>query len=220
MQENRQASSLSIAYALVLLMGVVVAQSEATFASDSSTPQAASPPEGRAQSGEPDGSRDPFGDGGIGIEVGMGLLGEAWNLNNRREWLADGMLSVWWRFAKRASLVVEFHATRVFQEPSRDAFVTGVLPVVRVRVRESTFGDLFAELGTGASWSDTEVPERGTRFNFVGIAGLGLSHSISRQTSLTTGIRWFHLSNNGREGDDRNPDVQALGGYAALTLAF
>jgi hypothetical protein len=34
------------------------------------------------------------------------------------------------------------------------------------------------------------------------------------------GFRWIHLSNNGREGHDRNPDIQALGGYAAVSVGF
>ncbi len=220
MHENRRASRSRLPYVLLLLVGAVIAQGGEALASDSPAQQEPRLQEGGATSAEPADSQDPFEKGSAGIELGMGLLGETWNLNNRREWLADGMLSMWWSFVNHATLVIEFHATRVFQEPSRDAFVTGILPVLRVRVAESTVGNVFAELGVGASWSDTAVPERGTRFNYLATAGLGVSRAIGRQTSLTTGFRWFHLSNNGREGRDRNPDIQALGGYAALTLTF
>jgi hypothetical protein len=156
----------------------------------------------------------------VGVEFGLGLLTEAWNSNGSRESVADGTLGVWWAFASRATLVVEFHATRVFQESPRDAFVTGIAPVVRIKALDRGQWDMFAEFGIGGMWSDTAVPARGTRFNYLGIAGLGLSRALGEQTSLTTGVRWWHLSNNGLEGRDHNPDIQALGGYVALTIAF
>jgi hypothetical protein len=165
-------------------------------------------------------SPGPFVRGTVGIEFGFGFLGEAWNLNRGREWLADGRLSVWWALLERATLVVDFHATRVFQHPLRDAFVTGVTPGVRFRIVRGEAWDLFAEIGVGPSWSDTVVPQRGTRFNYVGHTGIGLSRRLGRQVHGIVGFRWLHLSNNGREGDDRNPDIQALGGYAAVNIGF
>lgn len=162
----------------------------------------------------------PFEKGAVGVEFGLGLLGEAWNLNRGREWLADGTLSVWWAFVNRASLVAQVHATRVFQQPNRDAFVTGFTPLVRFQLLDKEYLDLFTEIGVGASWSDTVVPPRGTRFNYVGLAGLGVSRRLGRQTHAIVGFRWLHLSNNGREGRDRNPDIQAIGGYGAVTIGL
>jgi hypothetical protein len=162
----------------------------------------------------------PFARGTVGIELGCGLLGEAWNLNRGREWLADGRLSVWWAFLNRASLVVEVHAIPVFQRPSRDAFVTGITPSVRLQILRMERADLFSEIGAGPSWSDIVVPQGGTRFNYLGHAGLGLSRRVGRQVHAVAGFRWIHLSNNGREGHDRNPDIQALGGYAAVSVGF
>jgi hypothetical protein len=156
----------------------------------------------------------------IGVEFGLGLLAEAWNSNGSRESVVDGTLGVWWAFASRATLLVEFHATRVFQDQPRNAFVTGIAPIVRIRTLERERWTMFAEFGAGGMWSDTSVPERGTRFNYIGIAGLGFSRAMGEQTSLTSGVRWWHLSNNGLEGRDHNPDIQALGGYVALTIAF
>lgn len=165
-------------------------------------------------------SPGPFVRGSVGIELGLGLLAEAWNLNQGREWLADGRFSVWWACLNRATLIVDFHATHVFQEPSRDAFVTGVTPAVRFQIVRAEASDLFSEIGVGPSWSDTVVPERGTRFNYLGYAGIGLSHRIGRQVHSIAGLRWLHMSNNGREGHDHNPDIQALGGYAAINVGF
>jgi hypothetical protein len=162
----------------------------------------------------------PFVRGTVGIEFGLGFLDEAWNLNGSREALVDGSVSVWWAFLSRTALVVDFHATRVFQQPSRNAFVIGVTPGVRFQIVRREPWDLFGEIGMGPSWSDTSVPPRGTRFNYLGHTGIGLSRRLGRQVHGIASFRWLHLSNNGHEGHDRNPDIQALGGYAAVTVGF
>jgi hypothetical protein len=118
------------------------------------------------------------------------------------------------------TLVVDLHATRVFQEPLRDAFVTAVTPGVRLQIHRGEAWDLFSEIAAGPSWSDTAVPDGGTRFNYFGYAGIGVSHRLGRQVHGTAGLRWLHLSNNGREGHDHNPDIQALGGYVAIDVGF
>jgi hypothetical protein len=162
-----------------------------------------------------------FERGAVGIELGIGSYVESWNLNdNGREWLLDGAFAIWWAPVNRATLLVEFHATRVFQASLRHAFATGLVPVLRLQVLDRRAWDLFAEVGLGRSWSDTAVPAGGTRSNYLALAGLGVSRRIARDTSAAVGFRWTHLSNNGREGHDRNPDIQGLGGFGAVTVAF
>jgi hypothetical protein len=34
------------------------------------------------------------------------------------------------------------------------------------------------------------------------------------------GATFLHISNNGREGRGRNPDIEAVGPHAALTVTF
>jgi hypothetical protein len=34
------------------------------------------------------------------------------------------------------------------------------------------------------------------------------------------GFRWLHLSNASRFGRNRNPDIEALGGYLAVNFGF
>lgn len=166
----------------------------------------------------------PFARNALGIELGLGAFRESWDLNGPREWALDGTIAVWWTFAPRVSLVVETHLTRVFQDTVSNAFVTGFVPVVRVQVFDRGVWDLFAEVGPGVSWSDRTVPAAGTRFNFLAVAGGGVSRRIGSQVSLTTGLRWFHLSNGRgwfRAADGYgNPDAQTVGGYSAMTVAF
>lgn len=161
-----------------------------------------------------------FGRGGIGLEFSGGVLVEAWNLNESREWLVDGTAGVWWAFADRALLVTELHFLRVYQEPFRTAFVNGFTPLLRWRVHRARRWTLFVDAGPGLSWSDTVVPPRGTKFNYLLLAGAGVSWPVARQAQVVGGFRWLHISNSGREGRSRNPDIEAIGGYAGVSVAL
>ena len=37
---------------------------------------------------------------------------------------------------------------------------------------------------------------------------------------LIVGARWLHVSNNGREGNSRKPDIQSLGGFVGVGWRF
>jgi hypothetical protein len=164
--------------------------------------------------------RGMFEKGSLGVEFGGALMIEAWNLNDRREWLADGSAAVFWSFTRRATLLVEFHATRIAQVSSRNAFVNGLVPQVRWRLFDIPGGTLFGEFGPGISWSDTRTPPRGTAFNYLIQGTVGVTRRIGSRSHLVTGFRWLHISNNSREGRARNPDIEALGAYGALSFAF
>jgi hypothetical protein len=164
---------------------------------------------------------DPFARGALGIEFQGGGFGEAWNFNNNGvEWLVDGGAAVWWTYLDGAMLVVEFHATRVFQRSSHNGFVNALTPVLRWRLVGRPSWQVFADLGPGISWSDTVVPPRGTRFNYVALAGGGLMRRLGAQAHAVASFRWVHFSNAGREGRSRNPDIEALGGFAGVSVAF
>jgi Lipid A 3-O-deacylase (PagL) len=163
---------------------------------------------------------DLFDRNALAIEFGGALSVEAWNLNGRREHVAELSGAVSWAFAPGVALHVELRAIRVFQNPSRNALVTGLAPLLRWRMFDGEASDLFVEVGPGASWSDTRVPPRGTTFNYLFAGGFGLSHRVARQTHAVVSFRWLHLSNNGLEGPSRNPDIEALGGYGGVSVVF
>jgi hypothetical protein len=165
--------------------------------------------------------RGPFAGGGtFGLELGGNLSSEAWNLNGSHEWLIDGSFSVWWSFKPGHSLVAEFHALPIFQDRLRNAFVNAFTPVYRWRWAERGGTTFFSEFGAGVSWSDTAVPERGTRFNFLTVMSAGAIRRLGPQSNLVAGFRWLHLSNASRFGRNRNPDIEALGGYLAVNFGF
>jgi hypothetical protein len=214
-------SALAVVSPLVLVLMASMPRAQAPV--DRS---AASPVDAREPAGENRGDRelvaprDPFARGTLGLELGGMLVTEAWNLNGPREWLAAGTAAVSWSFVNRTALLVEFEAVRVFQRTPRAAHVQGMATVIRRQVRARDPWRVFVELGPGISWSDTTVPPRGTRFNYLILAGGGLLRRVSSQAHLVTGARWWHLSNNSREGRSRNPDIEGIGGYAGLAIAF
>jgi hypothetical protein len=175
---------------------------------------------GEGQTLRPDVPKGMFEKGSLGVEFGGALLVEAWNLNDRQEWLADGSAAVFWAFSRRATLLVEFHASRISQVSSRNAFLNGLVPLVRFRLFDIPGGTLYAEGGPGISWSDTVTPPRGTQFNYLLQGTVGLARRLGSRSHLITGFRLLHVSNAGREGRARNPDIEALGAYAGLSLAF
>ncbi len=162
----------------------------------------------------------PFTKGVIGVELGGALLAEAWNFNRNFEWIADGTFAVSWAFAEGTSLVVEFHAAGIAQERPRTAFLNGIMPVMRFRVLKRGDTSMFIDLGAGVSWSDTVVPPRGTRFNYLIVTSLGFTHQLTRQVHAVASARLLHLSNASLMGRNRNPDIEAIGGYFGLFLGF
>ena len=167
-----------------------------------------------------DGS-DPFRASSFGIELGGGAYVEAWNLNGSSEWIVEGTAGGWWTPSDGIMVLGQFHGSHVDQDTVPNAFLKGFSLLTRFRVRNDHRNwDPFLEIGPGMVWSKTEVPATGTRFNFLILAGAGISRRLSARTHLTTGFRWFHLSNANRQGRGRNPDIQALGGFAAVTIGL
>jgi hypothetical protein len=163
---------------------------------------------------------DPFADNALGVEFSIGPFVEAWNLNNKREWLVQGTASIWWTFRPGLMLVNEFDVMRIFQNPGRNAFVQAFSPLVRWRALDRPGWDLFLEAGPGISWSDTTVPPGGTRVNYLAVASAGTMRRLGRQSQAVLGVRWIHLSNNSLDGRGRNPDINALGGFAGVSVTF
>jgi hypothetical protein len=163
--------------------------------------------------------QNPFDRNVVGVELGGSVLGELWNLNDEREWLLDGTASFVWPFKDGIALVVRFHNIRVFQE-TENAFVQGFSPIVRWRMRERGSWRFYAEVGPGISWSDVTVPPRGTKFNYLFEGGGGIQRRLGSNSHLVLGATFLHISNNGREGRGRNPDIEAVGAQVAVGVTF
>jgi hypothetical protein len=100
------------------------------------------------------------------------------------------------------------------------AFLGGVSGLLRRRIATHGGVTFFVEGGFGVSDATAEVPEGGTRFNYLLQAGGGLSRRLGRRTAFIVNLRLFHLSNNSLRGPHRNPDIQSFGAHAGVLVGF
>jgi hypothetical protein len=164
-------------------------------------------------------ARDPFERGTMEVEFGASAQVETWNLNERRETLVEGSAAMWGTIGRGFSLGVVFDHLRIFQR-TPGAFVQGVSPLVRWRFLRRDSWHAFVEAGPGFSWSDLETPPRGTKFNYLFQTSVGVRRRVGSYGHASFGARFLHLSNHGREGLDRNPDLEMIGPFASFSIMF
>ena len=85
-----------------------------------------------------------------------------------------------------------------FQEP----FVThgvGFAPKIKYTFVALDRIRPYAEFAGGPFWTDLagKIPEESSRFNFVLMAGFGVSYFLTNQVALNVGYRFQHISNAG-----------------------
>jgi hypothetical protein len=149
--------------------------------------------------------------------VGTALF-EAWDYNQSRELLGGISVGAERRVWKALQLRTEGLILRVNQE-GPDAWLRGLIVGARGRWQASHVNP-FVDVAVGVSSATTRVPARGTAFNYLVVVGGGIRIPVRNRMSLDLGGRWLHLSNNGREGDHRNPDIQALGPFLAIGWSY
>lgn len=142
------------------------------------------------------------------VDAGATLLREAWDHNEAKEGLVGALVGIDRRLWRAITVRVEGTALRVSQQPE-PAWMSGVTIGTRFRAASSRRRP-FADLAVGLSAATDEVPPRGTASNYLIVAGAGLGLPVGRR-SMDVSARWFHVSNNGKSGRHRNPDIQALG---------
>lgn len=148
-------------------------------------------------------------------------LVEAWDFNGTpHDRLAGGSLGVSLPVHESWAAVLELLAMHVVRQKPPDAALVGLSAMLRKRLTGGQRRSFVVEGGIGASYASVEVPDRGTRFNYLLEAGAGLTQPVSRRTSLLLKIRFLHLSNNSLKGPDHNPDIQALGAQAGIAVWF
>lgn len=154
---------------------------------------------------------------------------EAWDFNGRSkpDVLAGGSAAVSFTLVDGLGAVIEALGVRV-AEQLRDidlvrpptSFLGGVSALLRKRIGTHEGIIFFVEGGLGVSDATAQVPEGGTRFNYLLQAGGGFSRRLGQRMALIGNVRLFHLSNNGLRGRHRNPDIEALGAHAGVLIGF
>lgn len=151
------------------------------------------------------------------VDVGAAALVEAWDHNGGTEWLTGAAGGLDRRLGHGVAFRTELVAVRVRQDGA-DAWLRGMTVGTRLRWRGRAYMP-FVDVAVGLSKATLPVPPRGTRFNYLALAGGGLEVPVHRVVVSVTG-RWFHASNNGREGRHLNPDIQALGVLVGVGWEF
>ena len=87
-----------------------------------------------------------------------------------------------------------------FQEP----FVThgvGFAPKIKYTFVALDRVRPYAEFAGGPFWTDLagKIPEESSQFNFVLMAGFGVSYFLTNQAALNAGYRFNHISNGGTQ---------------------
>lgn len=152
------------------------------------------------------------------VDIAGAALAEAWEFNESRELLAGLVAGAEGRLWKGLRVRIEGDLLHVNQAGT-DGWLRGLTIGTRTRWGASRIKP-FVDIAVGVSGATVEIPPRGTRVNFLALAGGGVHVPIRPGLALDIGGRWVHVSNNGREGRHRNPDIQTLGAVLALGWVY
>lgn len=147
----------------------------------------------------------------------FGVHGQrTWEMKNNRQddWGGAGV-GLGYQFHRRWYFMFHGLAQRV--EPTTGNTLGSELQLtVRWNVWMNEPATLFLEGGAGIIGTLDPFPAHGGSFNFTEHAGLGLLVPLYDNASLTTGVRYQHLSNAGWFGDDVNPGIDGVTVFAGL----
>jgi len=162
---------------------------------------------------------DPLGRRGWHLELtGHGAL-ETWNYNGNHEEMAGEFAGITYGIRDGLALKIASPLYYVWQRGT-DGYLFGLTWGVRGRLLRRPRWSAFWEFEVGVSESDTHVPPRGTRFNYLAIGGGGVTVRLRPGVHALGGLRWVHVSNNSLAGRDRNPDIEAIGPTIGVLLGF
>ncbi len=174
----------------------------------------------RATSSNPDKEPgDPFARRGWHLEHGGHGALETWNYNISHEEMYGLRPGFAYGVGKGMTLIAGWPLYYVSQR-GIDAYLLGATVGLRGRISRHGRLSTFFEFEVGISESDTSVPPRGTRFNYLALGGGGATLRLRPGVHLLSGLKWVHVSNNGLAGRHRNPDIEAVGVHSALLIRF
>jgi hypothetical protein len=172
----------------------------------------------RAQ-GTPSSVDDPFADRRWRAEFLAGAALEAWNYNPSHEELYGLTQGI--TYGLRDGLVL-LARQRLFYVSQRrnDSRLLGITCGLRGRVYRRGRTSAFLQFDLGISDAAVALPPGGTRFNYLAIGGGGVMAQLSRRVHAIAVMEVIHVSNAGLAGNDRNPDIEAIGPSLGLTIGF
>lgn len=173
----------------------------------------------RAQTTSPPSTDDAFANGRWRAEFVMQAALEAWNYNPSHEELYGLVQGV--TYGLRDGLVLMARQRLYYISQRRnDSRLLGMTTGLRARVyrRGRTTG--FLQFDVGVSDAAVALPPGGTRFNYLATGGGGVMVRINQRLQAVAAIEVIHVSNAGLAGNDRNPDIEAIGPSLGLSIGF
>jgi lipid A 3-O-deacylase len=105
-------------------------------------------------------------------------------------------------------------------QPGPEAVAGGPQIVFRHHVVNTRDTSFFLDLTAAFAEASERVPPEGTRFNFIEQFGMGVTRDLRGNAHLLLGVRYYHLSNAGIEGGDRNPSNNGIVGYVGVLFTL
>jgi hypothetical protein len=162
---------------------------------------------------------DPFAAGRWHFETEVLAALEAWNYNISHEevyGLAQGAT-----YGIKDGLVLRANQRFAYvSQRAEDAVLLGLTVGVRQRVYSRGRLSAFLQGEVGISHTAIASPPRGTRFNYLAIAGGGVMFRVHPRAHVVSTLQLTHISNAGIKGSGRNPDIEAIGPTLGLLVRF
>ena len=173
----------------------------------------------RAQTTSSSTTDDPFAKGHWRAEFLAQAALEAWNYNPSHEELYGLVQGV--TYAVRDGLVlVARQRIHYISQRRNDSRLLGITTGLRGRVYRRGRATGFWQFDIGISDAAVALPPGGTRFNYLATAGGGMMWRINQRLQAITLLEVVHISNAGLAGNDRNPDIEAIGASLGVTIGF
>ena len=144
---------------------------------------------------------------------------EAWNYNPSHEELYGLVQGITYGLRDGVVLMARQRLFYVSQRRN-DSRVLGLTSGLRWRVYRRGRASGFLQFDGGISDAAVALPPGGTRFNYLAIGGGGVMMQISRRVQAVAILEVIHVSNAGLAGNDRNPDIEAIGPSLGVTIGF
>jgi hypothetical protein len=162
---------------------------------------------------------EPFAGGRWHVEFGVQAALEAWNYNPSHEELYGLIQGV--TYGLRDGLVLTARQ-RIFYVSQRlnDSRLLGLTAGLRGRIYRRGRASAFWQFDFGVSDAAVATPPRGTRFNYLAMGNAGATIRVARAVHVLASMRLTHISNAGRAGRSRNPDIEAVGPQLGVLVGF
>ena len=141
------------------------------------------------------------------------------DVTNRDVTLFGATAGVGYYVLDNLAISLELSAYNVDQDTG-DTGAAGVTLGLRHHLMRIGKASLFVDVAGGFMTAGARMPPGGTSSNTTFDVGPGIAYPIGENRYLIGGVRYFHLSNANREGDDRNPSMNSVQGFVGVMFRF